>query len=109
MNSEDYVTREELQAAERLTKVESAVDSHTDFVKFSHEQHDRQILIGTRMLFALIFIVLVALSGFIYQTVAIGRNLSEFRAEVSANLTALRSDVTQLQSDMTLVKEKLEI
>ena len=109
MNSENYVTREELQTAERLTKVESAIDSHTDFVKFSHEQHDRQILIGTRMLFALIFIVLVALSGFIYQTIAIGGNLSEFRAEVSADLTALRSDVMQLQSDMTLVKEKLEI
>ena len=109
MNSENYVTREELQTAERLIKVESAIDSHTDFVKFSHEQHDRQILIGTRMLFALIFIVLVALSGFIYQTIAIGGNLSEFRAEVSVDLTALRSDVTQLQSDMTLVKEKLEI
>ena len=109
MNSEDYVTREELQTAERLTRVESAVDSHTGFVKFSHEQHDRQILIRTRMLFALIFIVLVALSGFIYQTIAIGGNLSEFRAGVSVDLTALRSDVTQLQSDMTLVKEKLEI
>ena len=40
MNSENYVTREELQTAERLIKVESAIDSHTDFVKFSLTDSD---------------------------------------------------------------------
>ena len=108
MNSEDYVTREELQAAERLAKTESLIDS----VLIVQKQNDRMIRYGTGTMFTMMFVVVAAFVGAGYQSIEVGKdiaslqtsvsslqtNVSLLREEFSAEIAGLRSEISSLKT-----------
>ena len=108
MNSEKYVTRNELQAAERLASTESLIDS----VLTVQKQNDRMIRYGMRSMFSLMFVVVVSFVGFGYQSIEVGKdiatlqtsvssiqmNVSLLREEFSEEIAGLRSEVSSLKT-----------
>ena len=101
MNSEDYVTRNELQAAERLVRTESLIDS----VLIVQKQNDRMIRYGTRTMFTLMFVVVAAFVGAGYQSLEVGKDIASLqtdvsllREEFSAEITGLRSEISSLKT-----------
>ena len=108
MNSEDCMTREELQAAERLAKTESLIDS----VLIVQKQNDRMIRYGTGTMFTMMFVVVAAFVGAGYQSIEVGKDIaslqtsvsslqtdvSSLREEFSAEIAGLRSEISSLKT-----------
>ena len=118
MNSEEYVTREELQAAERLAKTESLIDS----VLIVQKQNDRMIRYGTGTMFTMMFVVVAAFVGAGYQSIEVGKdiaslqtsvsslqtNVSLLREEFSAEIAGLRSEISSLKTMNGAVSTQLD-
>ena len=99
MNSEDYVTRNELQAAERLAKTESLIDS----VLIVQKQNDRMIRYGTGTMFTMMFVVVAAFVGAGYQSIEVGKDIALLQTGVSS----LQTNVSSLQTDVSLLREEV--
>ena len=91
MNSEDYVTREELQTAERLTRAEANFDLLTAMQKQVNKQ------VGRAQSTVQVLFVAVGLSfcAYAYQTYVVGQDIS-----------SLKTDVSSLQTDVSLLREE---
>jgi outer membrane murein-binding lipoprotein Lpp len=98
MNSEDYVTRNELQAAERLARTESLIDS----VLIVQKQNDRMIRYGTGTMFTMMFVVVAAFVGAGYQSIEVGKDIASLQTGVSS----LQTNVSSLQTDVSSLREE---
>ena len=98
MNSEDYVTRNELQAAERLARTESLIDS----VLIVQKQNDRMIRYGTGTMFTMMFVVVAAFVGAGYQSIEVGKDIVSLQTGVSS----LQTNVSSLQMDVSSLREE---
>ena len=83
-----------LQAAERLAKTESLIDS----VLIVQKQNDRMIRYGTRIMSTLMFVVVAAFVGAAYQSI-----------EVWKAIASLQTDVSLLQTDVSLLLEEVSL
>ena len=97
-----------LQAAERLAKTESLIDS----VLIVQKQNDRMIRYGTRIMSTMMFVVVAAFVGAGYQSIEVGKditslqtgvsslqtNVSSLREEFSAEIAGLRSEISSLKT-----------
>jgi outer membrane murein-binding lipoprotein Lpp len=99
MNSEDYVTRNELQAAERLARTESLIDS----VLIVQKQNDRMIRYGTGTMFTMMFVVVAAFVGAGYQSIEVGKDIASLQTGVSS----LQTNVSSLQTNVSLLREEV--
>ena len=81
-----------LQAAERLAKTESLIDS----VLIVQKQNDRMIRYGTRIMSTLMFVVVAAFVGAGYLSI-----------EVWKDIASLQTDVSLLQTDVSLLLEEI--
>ena len=100
MNSEDYVTREELQAAERLAKTESLIDS----VLIVQKQNDRMIRYGTGIMFTMMFVVVAAFVGAGYQSIEVGKDISSLQTDVSSLREEFSEEIAGLRSEISSLK-----
>ena len=96
-----------LQAAERLAKTESLIDS----VLIVQKQNDRMIRYGTRIMSTMMFVVVAAFVGAGYQSIEVGKdiaslqtdvsslqtNVSSLREEFSAEIAGLRPEISSLK------------
>ena len=98
MNSEDYVTRNELQAAERLARTESLIDS----VLIVQKQNDRMIRYGTGTMFTMMFVVVAAFVGAGYQSIEVGKDIASLQTGVSS----LQTNVSSLQTNVSSLREE---
>ena len=98
MNSKDYVTREELQAAERLAKTESLINS----VLIVQKQNDRMIRYGTGTMFTMMFVVVAAFVGAGYQSIEVGKDI----ASLQTGVLSLQTNVSSLQTDVSSLREE---
>ena len=81
-----------LQAAERLAKTESLIDS----VLIVQKQNDRMIRYGTRIMSTMMFVVVAVFVGAGYQSIEVGKDIS-----------SLQTDVSSLQTDVSLLREEV--
>ena len=95
-----------LQAAERLAKTESLIDS----VLIVQKQNDRMIRYGTRIMSTMMFVVVAAFVGAGYQSIEVGKdiaslqtNVSSLREEFSAEIAGLRSEISSLKNNGAVV------
>ena len=107
-----------LQAAERLAKTESLIDS----VLIVQKQNDRMIRYGTRIMSTMMFVVVAAFVGAGYQSIEVGkdiaslqtgvsslqtnvsyRRMSHLREEFSAEIAGLRSEISSLKNNGAVV------
>ena len=105
MNSEEYVTRNELQAAERLARTEAFIDS----VLIVQQQNDRMIRYGTRIMYSLMIIVAVSFVGFGYQSIGVGKDIAALQISVSSiqtDVSSLQMDVSSIQTDVSMLREE---
>ena len=77
-----------LQAAERLAKTESLIDS----VLIVQKQNDRMIRYGTRIMSTMMFVVVAVFVGAGYQSIEVGKDISSLQTDVSS----LQMDVSSL-------------
>ena len=98
MNSEDYVTRNELQAAERLARTESLIDA----VLIVQKQNNRMIRYGTGTMFTMMFVVVAAFVGAGYQSIEVGKDIASLQTGVSS----LQTNVSSLQMDVSSLREE---
>ena len=78
-----------LQAAERLAKTESLIDS----VLIVQKQNDRMIRYGTRIMSTMMFVVV----GAGYQSIEVGKDISSLQTDVSS----LQMDVSSLREEFS--------
>ena len=64
-----------LQAAERLAKTESLIDS----VLIVQKQNDRMIRYGTRIMSTMMFVVVAAFVGAGYQSIEVGKDIASLQ------------------------------
>ena len=81
-----------LQAAERLAKTESLIDS----VLIVQKQNDRMIRYGARIMSTLMFVVVAPFVGAGYLSI-----------EVWKDIASLQTDVSLLQTDVSLLLEEI--
>ena len=82
-----------LQAAERLAKTESLIDS----VLIVQKQNDRMIRYGTRIMSTMMFVVVAAFVGAGYQSIEVGKDISSLQTDVSS----LQMDVSSLREEFS--------
>ena len=87
-----------LQAAERLAKTESLIDS----VLIVQKQNDRMIRYGTRIMSTMMFVVVAVFVGAGYQSIEVGKDISSLQTDVSS----LQMDVSSLQMDVSSLREE---
>ena len=90
-----------LQAAERLAKTESLIDS----VLIVQKQNDRMIRYGTRIMSTMMFVVVAVFVGAGYQSIEVGKDISSLqmdvsslREEFSAEIAGFRSEISSLKT-----------
>ena len=90
-----------LQAAERLAKTESLIDS----VLIVQKQNDRMIRYGTRIMSTMMFVVVAVFVGAGYQSIEVGKDISSLqmdvsslREEFSAEIAGFRSEIFSLKT-----------
>ena len=88
-----------LQAAERLAKTESLIDS----VLIVQKQNDRMIRYGTRIISTLMFVVVAAFVGAGYQSIEVGKDIASLQTDVSL----LQTDVSLLLEEVSLLLEEI--
>ena len=88
-----------LQAAERLAKTESLIDSVLQIQK----QNNQLIRYGTRIISTLMFVVVLAFVGAGYQSIKVGKNIASLQADV----LLLQADVSLLLEEVSLLLEKV--
>ena len=94
-----------LQAAERLAKTESLIDS----VLIVQKQNDRMIRYGTRIVSTMMFVVVAAFVGAGYQSIEVGKDIASLQTGVSSlqtNVSSLQTDVSSLQMDVSSLREE---
>ena len=82
-----------LQAAERLAKTESLIDS----VLIVQKQNDRMIRYGTRIMSTMMFVVVAVFVGTGYQSIEVGKDISSLQTDVSS----LQMDVSSLREEFS--------
>ena len=82
-----------LQAAERLAKTESLIDS----VLIVQKQNDRMIRYGTRIMSTMMFVVVAVFVGAGYQSIEVGKDISSLQTDVSS----LQMDVSSLREEFS--------
>ena len=87
-----------LQAAERLAKTESLIDS----VLIVQKQNDRMIRYGTRIMSTMMFVVVAVFVGAGYQLIEVGKDIASLQTGVSS----LQTNVSSLQTDVSSLREE---
>ena len=88
-----------LQAAERLAKTESLIDS----VLIVQKQNGRMIRYGTPIMSTLMFVVVAALVGAGYLSIEVWRDIASLQTGVSL----LQTDVSLLLEEVSLLLEEI--
>ena len=98
-----------LQAAERLAKTESLIDS----VLIVQKQNDRMIRYGTRIMSTLMFVVVVAFVGAGYLSIEVWKDIASLQTdvsllllleEVSLLLEEISEDIAELRPEISSLK-----
>ena len=89
-----------LQAAERLAKTESLIDS----VLIVQKQNDRMIRYGTRIMSTLMFVVVVAFVGAGYLSIEVWKDIASLQTDVSLLLEEISEDIAELRPEISSLK-----
>ena len=89
-----------LQAAERLAKTESLIDS----VLIVQKQNDRMIRYGTRIMSTLMFVVVVAFVGAGYLSIEVWKDIASLQTDVSLLLEEISEDIAELRPEIFSLK-----
>ena len=91
-----------LQAAERLAKTESLIDS----VLIVQKQNDRMIRYGTRIMSTLMFVVVVAFVGAGYLSIEVWKDIASLQTGliVSLLLEEISEDIAELRPEISSLK-----
>ena len=89
-----------LQAAERLAKTESLIDS----VLIVQKQNDRMIRYGTRIMSTLMFVVVAAFVGAGYLSIEVWKDIASLQTDVSLLLEEISEDIAELRPEISSLK-----
>ena len=91
-----------LQAAKRLAKTESLIDSVLQMQK----QNDRLIRYGSRIISTLMFLVVVTFVGAGYQSIKVGKNIASLLVDVSLLQEEVSEGIAEFRSEKFNLKTK---
>ena len=92
-----------LQAAERLAKTESLIDS----VLIVQKQNDRMIRYGTRIMSTLMFVVVAAFVGAGYQSIEVGKDIASLQTDVSLLLEEVSLLLEEISEDIAELRPEI--
>ena len=92
-----------LQAAERLAKTESLIDS----VLIVQKQNDRMIRYGTRIMSTLMFVVVVAFVGAGYLSIEVWKDIASLQTDVSLLLEEVSLLLEEISEDIAELRPEI--